>query len=271
MVTYQSTKSCIFVRINTYMQKYLQSTTDTLNYIQYTAIAIAIAGLFYANFTFQNILLSVSFFYIFSILGLSLTLHRYYSHRSFEFKNELLRKIFTLIAVLAGRGSPLGWVYIHRLHHKYSDTEKDPHGPETIGFRFFGFKPNDTGNEKTKVFLIKDMMNKEHLLYHNYYLLFVLGFVLLLGLISFDTLYFIYVLPVLGIQFSQNCFNFFAHKFGYKNHNTNDDSTNNFVLWPFIWGDAWHNNHHNNLGKFSTQERWWEFDPIVAIAGVIKK
>ena len=115
------------------------------------------------------------------------------------------------------------------------------------------------------------MMNKEHLLYHNYYLLFIIGFASLLGLISFDLLYFLYVIPLLGIQFSQNCFNFFAHKFGYRNHITKDDSTNNFILWPFILGDAWHNNHHNNLAKFSTKEKWWEFDPVVAIAGVVSK
>ena len=122
------------------MQKYLQSTTDTLNYIQYSAIAIAVAGIFLVDFTLGNIALAVAFFYVFSILGLSLTLHRYYSHKNFKFKNELLRKIFTVIAILAGRGSPLGWVYIHRLHHRHADTENDPHGPETIGFRFFGFK-----------------------------------------------------------------------------------------------------------------------------------
>ena len=126
------------------------------------------------------------------------------SSKNFKFKNELLRKIFTVIAILAGRGSPLGWVYIHRLHHRHADTENDPHGPETIGFRFFGFKPNDTGEEKAKVFLIKDMMNKEHLLYHNYYLLFIIGFAVVLGLISFELLYFMYILPILGIQFSQN-------------------------------------------------------------------
>lgn len=253
------------------MQKYLQSTTDTLNYIQYSAIAIAIAGIFLVDFTIGNIALAVAFFYVFSILGLSLTLHRYYSHKNFKFKNELLRKIFTVIAILAGRGSPLGWVYIHRLHHRHADTENDPHGPETIGFRFFGFKPNDTGEEKAKVFLIKDMMNKEHLLYHNYYLLFIIGFAFVLGFISFELLYFMYIIPILGIQFSQNCFNYFAHKFGYRNHQTKDDSTNNFILWPFILGDAWHNNHHNNLAKFTTKEKWWEFDPVVAIAGVIKK
>jgi fatty-acid desaturase len=260
-------------KINTYMLKnILQSSTSTLNYIQFSCLLIAVLGFSFVDFTLQNILVSVAFFYVFSIIGLSLVLHRYYSHKSFEFKYTWLRKIFTFIALISGRGSPLGWVYIHRLHHRYADTEKDPHGPISIGFRLFGFKPIDSKEEeKMKVFLVKDMMTKEHLFMHNYYLGFVIVWALALLVLDFSLLYFAYIIPLLGIQFSQNCFNYFAHKYGYRNHNTKDDSTNNILLWPFIWGDAWHNNHHANLGKITTKEKWWEFDPVVAIAGVIKK
>ena len=253
------------------MLRYLQSTENTLNYIQFFALLIAVSGIFFVDFSYQNIMLVVAGFYIFSILGVSMTLHRYYSHKSFQFKYDLVRKIFTLIAILAGRGSPLGWVYIHRIHHRHSDTDQDPHGPKTIGFKLFGFKPIDTTDKKTKVFIIKDFMNKEQLFYHNYYMIFIISFVLLLWLISFDYLYFAYILPLLLVQFSQNCFNFFAHKAGYRNHDTKDDSTNNAFLWPFIMGDAWHNNHHANLGKLTTKEKWWEFDPVVNICKVVAK
>jgi len=256
------------------MNKYhmmFQSKTNTLNVIQAGCLILALAGFPFIEFTLGNIVIAVLFFYVFSILGLSLTLHRYYSHKSFKFKNETLRQIFSHIALLAGRGSPLGWVYIHRLHHRYSDTEQDPHGPTSMGFRLLGFAPRDEEKDKVKVFMIKDMMTPEHLRWHNYYLLYILGFVIVLGLINFELLYFIWVLPVLGIQFSQNCFNYFAHKWGYRNHATKDDSTNNIWLWPFIWGDAWHNNHHNNLVKMTTKENWWEFDPVVPISSIIRK
>ena len=38
-----------------------------------------------------------------------------------------------------------------------------------------------------------------------------------------------------------------------------DNSTNNFWLWPFILGDAWHNNHHANADKTTTQIKKYEF------------
>lgn len=250
--------------------KILQASSNTLNYIQLFALTLVIVGYPYIEISYINASISVVFFYVFSILGVSLTLHRFYSHKNFEFKNEFLRKAFTLIALLSGRGSPLGWVYIHRLHHRSADTDDDPHGPKTIGFKIFGFKPKGA-DEKMQVFLVKEMMTKEHLFMHNYYLGFIIAYALILGLVNFEWLYFSYALPLLMVQFSQNCFNYFAHKYGYRNHDTRDDSTNNAWLWPLIMGDAWHNNHHKNLAKFSTKENWWEFDPVVAIAGVLKK
>ena len=253
------------------MGKIFQSDTNSLNVIQGLCLVIVVTGSFMLDITWTNFFYSVIVFYLFSIVGLSITLHRYYSHKNFKFKNNFLRLLFTAIAVLSGRGSPLGWVYIHRLHHRYADTEQDPHGPVSMGFRLLGFKPMDASEKKMKAFLVKDMLNKEQLFIHNYYLAFIFAFMIVLFLIDFQVLYYFYAVPLLGIQFSQNCFNYFAHTFGYRNHNTKDDSTNNILLWPLIWGDAWHNNHHNNLAKFSTKENWWEFDPATIIAKAVRQ
>jgi len=231
---------------------------------------MVLVGVLWVSFDIQNILLSIVMFYLFSIIGLSLTLHRYYSHQTFKFKNKFLEYIFTIIAIFSGRGSPLGWVYIHRLHHRHTDTEGDPHSPKDTGFRFFGFKPREVSDKKIKTFLVKDLINKQHLFVHNYYLLFILGLVLLLGFINFELLYFGYVVPLLLIQFSQNSFNYFAHKHGYKNYEIDNDSTNNLFLWPLIWGDAWHNNHHNKPQSYTTKEKWWELDPVALIIRIIK-
>jgi fatty-acid desaturase len=36
-------------------------------------------------------------------------------------------------------------------------------------------------------------------------------------------------------------------------------------------GDAWHNNHHNNLAKPTTKEQWWELDPVMTVAKIVSK
>jgi fatty-acid desaturase len=101
---------------------FFSSSEQTLNKIQIFTILCTLLGLFYFQFTMTNIVLMIVSFYIYSILGLSMTMHRYYTHKSFEL-NKVMHWLFTFIAILTGRGSPLGWVYVHRQHHAYSDTE----------------------------------------------------------------------------------------------------------------------------------------------------
>lgn len=103
------------------------STAKNINLLSLTMVAIAY-GLVSTkiNFSLYNISLSIISFYILNIMGVWMTLHRYYSHRSFEFRHRILENIFLFISILAGRGSPLSWVYIHRQHHAHSDTDLNP-------------------------------------------------------------------------------------------------------------------------------------------------
>lgn len=252
--------------------KYLSSTSSSLSAIQLATTLATVVGAFFVDFSLQYVIITVLSFYVYNIIGISLTLHRYYTHKSFEFKYDWMRKLFTLVAVLASRGSPIGWVYTHRVHHAKTDTPDDPHSPRTIGFKMFGFFDQLNDHEKRiSVFMVKDLMNKEQLFITNYYVGIILVFVCLLSLIDVQLMYFVYALPIFLIHFSQVCFNYFGHKAGYRNFETNEHSTNNIMLWPFIWGDAWHNNHHAQAARLDTKIRWWEFDPIVNLVKVIEK
>jgi stearoyl-CoA desaturase (delta-9 desaturase) len=57
---------------------------------------------------------------------------------------------------------------------------------------------------------------------------------------------------------------------GYRNFDTKDKSTNNVFMWPFILGDAWHNNHHAQAGQLSAKVKWWEIDPLAGFINLIK-
>lgn len=246
------------------------ASANTITKIQLLTSILAIAGIFYFQFTPSNIFLLVVSFYMYSIIGVSLTLHRYYSHKSFEFKSKFIKRCCTLIAILSGRGSPLGWVYVHRQHHAYSDTDNDPHSPHALGFKLFGFKHIEDHSGKMNLFLIKDLMTKEHLFINKWYFGIILSWVALLFIINPSVLYFTWILPVMLIQLSQNSFNYFCHIRGYRNFATKDTSTNNIFMWPLILGDAWHNNHHHNAKNYSSAISWWEFDPLAKLINIIK-
>lgn len=235
---------------------------------------VSVIGIFYFNFTLINIFILVCSFYLLNILGNWMTLHRHYSHKSFEFKNGFLKTFFTLLALLAGRGSTLGWTYIHRIHHAYSDTDKDPHSPAILGFKLFGFSHyKKLEEENFKFFLVKDLMTKDHLFYHKYYFLLILSLIIGLGIINIEVLYFGYIVPCFLVQVSQNIFNYFGHVKGYRNYNTKDNSKNNPYLFPLILGECWHNNHHANPKSYTTKEISTEYDPLryfIKLVGNVK-
>jgi stearoyl-CoA desaturase (delta-9 desaturase) len=122
-----------------------------------------------------------------------------------------------------------------------------------------------------KVFLVKELMTKEQLFINKWYFAIILTWLVILGTVNISLIYFAWILPVMLVQLSQNCFNYFAHMHGHRNFETKDTSSNNIWLWPFILGDAWHNNHHANAAKYDTKVLWWEFDPVSVVISLIKK
>lgn len=239
------------------------STSRNISMLSIIVMVLSIVGFFYLDFNYINILILLFSFYILNLVGNWMMLHRFYAHKSFEFKHDIIRQLFTVITILTGRGSPIGWAYIHRQHHAYSDTEKDPHSPKTLGYKLFGFGHYTAmESEKMKVFLVKDLMTKEQLFIHKYYMLLLLSFVFILGLTSIELLYFMWILPACLVHISQNNFNYFGHMYGYRNFATKDDSRNNVWLFPFILGEAWHNNHHAKPNVYTTTVKKYEFDPM---------
>lgn len=249
--------------------KLFSSTPNSLRLIQLLSFALIILWPWVSTISWQYGLISVLSFYCYSVLGISMMLHRYYSHKSFEL-NTIVKWIFTVVAVLAGRGSPLGWVYIHRIHHGTSDTLKDPHSPHNDNFRFIGFTPSQE-NKKINHFIVKELLTTAHIQIDKYYLLLILSFLVLLSIIDHNLIFYVWAIPVFVVSVTQTMFNYFAHMKGYRNFETSDRSTNNMYLWPFILGDAWHNNHHANAQKISTKVLKHEYDPIGTLINLIKK
>ncbi len=79
----------------------------------------------------HDIVLAIAFYYI-SGLGVSVGLHRYFTHGSFK----AVRGFKITLAVagsLAIEKPVITWVADHRRHHKYSDKDGDPHSPWRFG------------------------------------------------------------------------------------------------------------------------------------------
>jgi fatty-acid desaturase len=67
-------------------------------------------------------------FYIMHQVGFSIGTHKLLAHRAFKPKTWFLY-LSVIVSSICFYGNPLFNVLAHRLHHKYADTDHDPHSP----------------------------------------------------------------------------------------------------------------------------------------------
>lgn len=218
---------------------------------------------------YDYLILSVILYYILGILGINIGFHRLLSHRSFTTYRPVYY-ILTLLGTVTAMGSSLAWVAVHRQHHRFSDTNLDPHSPHHLGTikAWLGF----WGNFKIDLRNCKDLRKDSfHRFLHKNYILIQLLYVLIL--MSFDPLLviFVYAIPSVLVFHSAGAFDSIAHMHGYRSYNTKDQSRNSWIANIITMGEGWHNNHHANPGSYSTREKWWEIDPTAIIISLIRK
>lgn len=204
--------------------------------------------------TYWWFLTAISYFII-SAFGLSLTLHRTVAHRSW-IPNPIFYKVLSVMSCFCLTGSPLSYAYIHRMHHAYTDGDKDPHSPKHgILKSLFGMHEP----EKFHGNMIRDLLRDPFQMFlHNYYLLTLLIIMGIVALLSPSILIYGLLIPGILSGMTSRLHNWVTHepRFGYKSFHTNDNSRN--VPWlnaiSCFTGEGWANNHHAfawdyNFGK----------------------
>jgi len=245
-----------------------QSSTKSIQIIQIFTLILSLVGLFFFNFTIENILISFIFYFLYSGIGISLMMHRYYSHKSFQFRFNIIKHIFNIFAILAGRGSMLGWVYIHRLHHMYADTKNDPHLLSSNFIKIL-FPDYSTFYKKIDLRVIKDLLNTTNIKIDKYYNLIIIFWVLIISyLLGIEFLYFAWIIPVMITHLVLNSFLYYGHT--EKEKICEDKSKNSWIYALIIWGEGWHNNHHINPKNWKYSNKWYELDIISFIIRMIK-
>jgi stearoyl-CoA desaturase (delta-9 desaturase) len=215
-------------------------------------------------------------------LGIGLGYHRLLTHRSFQ-TPKWLERVLAVCGTLALQSGPLQWVTTHRIHHAFTETDKDPHSPRNgvfwshVGWIFFGTGQNHS--ELVKQRYSPDLMKDKFLvLLSDYYVVpTVISGVIMLAVGGWSmVLWGVFLRVVLGWH-STWLVNSMTHIWGTRRFETRDDSRNNLLIGLLAFGEGWHNNHHAHPTSARHGLAWYEFDlnwiqiRLLELAGLAKK
>lgn len=198
-------------------------------------------------------------------LGGEAGFHRYFAHKSFVL-NWFWKKVVLGLGCLNGIGSPISWAISHRAHHRYSDTEKDPHG-NLPGYKVWltMWRPGILKKSQMSDLLQDKDAVWFHRNYYTFYFFVFFGF----GLIHWAVPVFLISIPSVVTFHSAGLVNVFCHGWGYRNHATADTSTNNLIINAITLGSGLHNNHHHAPDSWDNSEHWYEIDIVSLMIRVI--
>jgi stearoyl-CoA desaturase (delta-9 desaturase) len=216
-------------------------------------------------------------------------LHRYSAHKMFVMSRPWERFFYLLTYLSQGSSylSPRAYAILHRMHHAFSDTEKDPHSP------------HHTKNVFTMMWETKDIYNAvlnrkrvvESQFERNYpewnfieklgdSWLSRIGWALLYA--TFYVLAYIYLdmhwafFFLLPIHFLMGpihgaIVNWSGHKYGYQNFDNQDKSKNSLIFDFLMLGELFQNNHHKRPNSINFGSKWFEVDPTYPVIIEIRK
>ncbi len=236
----------------------------------FAANLTAIRALFFANIAFlvfapvglawSGVAVSVALYYVFGVFGIVGSFHRFHSHNSYSFKHRWVEVLWTFLGHLSGSGSAVGWVAIHRMHHRDPDGPDDPHTPKNGAWRTLtvDYRYGDSAWRE-----VRDMMAKPYCVWmHKYYFLILAGYVsALFAAFGLPGVYYGFSMASVLTLAMSGATNYVSH-IPWLGYQSNDAGRSTNVWWSALFncGEGWHNNHHADPGSYTTKQRWWEFD-----------
>ena len=203
------------------------------------------------------------------LTGLSITVgyHRLFAHRSFQ-AHPLVTFLNLFFGAAAFEQSALWWSSLHRDHHRYVDTERDPYNIKQgfwhahWGWLLFWRSAPDYSN-------VKDLQADALLMHqHRYYLLWAITAGVLVPLAigaATDHLLGAFLLGVVGrltfVHHSTWCINSVCHVFGRATYDIDATARDHWLVAFITNGEGYHNFHHRFASDYRNGVRWYHWDP----------
>ncbi|XP_018791421.1 PREDICTED: acyl-CoA Delta(11) desaturase [Bactrocera latifrons] len=226
----------------------------------------------------ENAYLEFFIGYLYAVLGgLGITagVHRLWSHRAYKAKLPL-RIFLMLCQSLAFQNSIYEWCRDHRVHHKFTDTNADPHNSgRGFFFAHMGWlmcKKHPDVRERGKTIDMSDILADPVVKFQKklYFLIMPICCFVIPGLFPYYVLgsslqvcFFVcsmlrYALSLHGTWLVNSA----AHFYGMRPYEKNISSVDSKVVSVIAFGEGWHNYHHvfpwdYKAGELGTYQYNW--------------
>ncbi|XP_049868603.1 acyl-CoA Delta-9 desaturase-like [Pectinophora gossypiella] len=203
---------------------------------------------------------------VFGGMGITAGAHRYWTHRSYKAKLPL-QVLLMLFNCIALQNPIIDWARDHRMHHKYSETDADPHNAKR-GFFFshIGWlmvRKHPDIKAKGHTIDMSDLMSDPVLQFQkkNYGILVLLMSVIVPMYVptlwgeapwtSFVVCVLTRYVTTLNYTWLVNSA---AHMWGNKPYDKNISPTENKLVSLVTFGEGFHNYHHTYPWDYKTSE-----------------
>ena len=236
----------------------------------------------------SNMLVIIIFFVLhwyLSLFAQTFFHHRYAAHKAFTMSKgwENFFFIYSYITQGSSYMSPRVYAILHRIHHAYTDTEMDPHSPSYDK----NWVSMMVRTSVTYVQIMKEKVPVEERFLKNipaknwldwwgntWYSRILWSGVYTWFYVAFAPSAWWYLLipvhilmgPIHGMVI-----NWFAHKYGGVNFETDNTSKNLFKVDLLMLGEGYHNNHHKFPSRSNFAAKRGEFDPVYPIIALLHK
>jgi stearoyl-CoA desaturase (delta-9 desaturase) len=188
------------------------------------------------------------------LFGITVGMHRLFCHASFR-TSSFWHAVLAWLATLAIYGSTVQWPAMHATHHKFSDTDRDPH---YTGWRYLFWKKNrpTVFNKRVLVRLYRQPL---HRFLHKYYLVVIAVSVAVLWLIDWRLLVVGYLAPLGWLHFVGSAHQVFAH-------GKEGPLDQRWLEWVLLTGGEWlHKWHHDHPRDphFGKSDLGWRFIQLI--------
>lgn len=218
--------------------------------------------------------------YIFSGLSITAGYHRLYAHKAYDAALPV-RLFYAFFGAGAVEGSIKWWSHSHRVHHRYTDTPRDPYDARNglfyshIGWMLLKANPKNRARADISDLTLDWVVRFQHRHYLTLMVLMALVVPTLVAGLGWGDYWggFIYggILKTFVIQQATFCVNSLAHWIGIQPFDDRRTPRDHVLTALVTFGEGYHNFHHEFPSDYRNALKWYQYDPTKIVIWSLSK